>query len=317
MIPYVKNHVYVVPIMNEGGVDATLGFNPVALEPGARQQNELVVTSLGTAACDAESATLFAAPASPSLRARPSTPIAPAPRPSHRLASQIRAPSPRCTERPHHRQPLCAGRWRFAANGRRCATHRLNSRFTTFLGAPPTGQWITRARWQARRWLPPTSPVDRRRSRPACRGATDRRLRAQSRRRHRTRVEAGPAGHVRPHRRRPRCQSSARSGSAAAGIYRLGTGQLDLAHDFTDVGTGDRQVDLELRGYGDLALGRDYGFPLSRDSRSSNPTNSSGASPTSRRSVPGAVREQRSIRDLGDVSSSRSRRGTCRMMNSR
>jgi hypothetical protein len=42
---------------------------------------------------------------------------------------------------------------------------------------------------------------------------------------------------------------------AAAGIYRFGTGQLDLPHDFTDVGTGDRQADIELRGYGDLALG--------------------------------------------------------------
>jgi hypothetical protein len=42
---------------------------------------------------------------------------------------------------------------------------------------------------------------------------------------------------------------------AVAGIYRLGTGQLDLPGDFTDVGTGDRQADLELRGFGDLAVG--------------------------------------------------------------
>jgi hypothetical protein len=42
---------------------------------------------------------------------------------------------------------------------------------------------------------------------------------------------------------------------AAAGIYRLATAQLDLPGDFTDVGTGDRQPDLELRGYGDLAFG--------------------------------------------------------------
>jgi hypothetical protein len=42
---------------------------------------------------------------------------------------------------------------------------------------------------------------------------------------------------------------------AVAGVYRLGTGQLDLPEDVTDVGTGDRQVDLEVRGYGDLALG--------------------------------------------------------------
>ena len=42
---------------------------------------------------------------------------------------------------------------------------------------------------------------------------------------------------------------------AVAGVYRLGTGQLDLPNDFTDVGTGDRQADLELRGFGDLAVG--------------------------------------------------------------
>src|SRR6185503_11436827 len=45
---------------------------------------------------------------------------------------------------------------------------------------------------------------------------------------------------------------------AVAGIYRLGTGQLDLPGDFTDVGTGDRQADLELRGYGDLAVSRRF-----------------------------------------------------------
>ncbi|HEX6313573.1 MAG TPA: hypothetical protein VFZ73_01890, partial [Gemmatimonadaceae bacterium] len=42
---------------------------------------------------------------------------------------------------------------------------------------------------------------------------------------------------------------------SVAGIYRLPTAQLDLAHDFTDVGTGDRQADIELRGFADLALG--------------------------------------------------------------
>jgi hypothetical protein len=42
---------------------------------------------------------------------------------------------------------------------------------------------------------------------------------------------------------------------SAAGIYRLPTGQLDLPHDFTDAGTGDRQADLELQGFLDFAFG--------------------------------------------------------------
>ena len=125
----------------------------------------------------------------------------------------------------------------------------LNSQFRTFLGAPPTGEWIDRAgRVAARRWRRPTSTrVDRRR-RVGRFGPTVRRLRAQPRRRHRARAEAHPAGHVRPHRSRrppPRCGALR---LAAAGIYRLGTGQLDLPHDFTDVGTGDRQADIEVRG---------------------------------------------------------------------
>ena len=42
---------------------------------------------------------------------------------------------------------------------------------------------------------------------------------------------------------------------AVAGIYRLPTGQLDLPWEFTDVGTGDRQADIEVRGFVDAALG--------------------------------------------------------------
>jgi hypothetical protein len=49
--------------------------------------------------------------------------------------------------------------------------------------------------------------------------------------------------------------SGIRARAAAAGVVRLGTGQRESPDNFADIGTGDGQTDIEIRGYFDLANG--------------------------------------------------------------
>ncbi|HEX6313779.1 MAG TPA: hypothetical protein VFZ73_02935, partial [Gemmatimonadaceae bacterium] len=50
LVPYVKNRVHVRAVANAGGLGATLGFNPAHSFSAARQRNDLVVTTINTAA---------------------------------------------------------------------------------------------------------------------------------------------------------------------------------------------------------------------------------------------------------------------------
>jgi hypothetical protein len=45
---------------------------------------------------------------------------------------------------------------------------------------------------------------------------------------------------------------------AAGAVYRFGTGKPDAANDFTDVGTGNGQNDVEFRGFADVLVGRHF-----------------------------------------------------------
>jgi len=45
---------------------------------------------------------------------------------------------------------------------------------------------------------------------------------------------------------------------AAGAVYRFGTGKTDAANDFTDIGTGNGQNDIEFRGFADVLIGRHF-----------------------------------------------------------
>ena len=46
--------------------------------------------------------------------------------------------------------------------------------------------------------------------------------------------------------------------AAAGAVYRFGTGEPDAANDFADVGTGNGQNDVEIRGFADVLYGRHF-----------------------------------------------------------
>jgi hypothetical protein len=88
---------------------------------------------------------------------------------------------------------------------------------------------------------------------------------------------------------------------AVEGIVRLGTGTLDSPADFTDLGTGDRQRDVEIRSLTDIAFGRHFWMTVvARYNRQLADTRTvrvagAGASPYAP-----AWRERTVSRDLGD-----------------
>jgi hypothetical protein len=89
---------------------------------------------------------------------------------------------------------------------------------------------------------------------------------------------------------------------AVAGVYRLGTAQLDLPEDFTDVGTGDRQVDMELRGFGDVAIGPRFWISSVLRFGIQRPDKIIRRIPASATDLfPEAARQVEVDRDLGDV----------------
>ena len=301
MIPYVKNRVYVVPNINEGGAGATLGFNPGRTNLGARQQNELVATSLGTAAATLSSELARCAgitdPSCSAINADRTGATALA-QTASQMSGAVATVYGTPTTMGSLYAPVVGGALQTSIDGR-LAT--LNSQFTTFLGAPPTGEWIgarpvagapmAAADFEALIGDEPSGIL----ARPL----------GDYEHSHVGDIEVGLKlvllDTFGPLVTSPLPKFGAFR-LAAAGIYRLGTGQLDLPHDFTDVGTGDRQVDLELRGYGDLALGSRLwisaiarlGIQQSDQLVRRIPDNAGDP-------FPELVREQSVSRDLGDV----------------
>ena len=250
LIPYVKNRVHV--LANPNG-DGTLGFNPSLEFPAAQQQNDLVVGTTTTAATTLTSelarcigssdATCAAINAN---RAGATALVQQAERVSTALASVYGT----TTVTGARYAPVAGSALQAAVTNRLMA---LNTQFRAFLGAPSSGEWITGTPVGG----PPIAAAGLAALLGDSAGALARPL-GDYEHSHVGDIEVG-AKFLLVDTFGPIAVSPLpRAGAvrlAVAGIYRLGTGQLDLPGDFTDVGTGDRQADLELRGFGDLAVG--------------------------------------------------------------
>jgi hypothetical protein len=250
LIPYVKNRVHV--LANPNG-DGTLGFNPSLEFPAAQQQNDLVVGTITTAATtltgelarcigssDATCAAINADRAGAMALVQQAEGVSTA------LASVYGT----TTVTGARYAPVAGSALQAAVTNRLMA---LNTQFRAFLGAPSSGEWITGTPVGG----PPIAAAGLAALLGDSAGALARPL-GDYEHSHVGDIEVGAkfllvdtfgpiAVSPLPHAGAVRL--------AVAGIYRLGTGQLDLPGDFTDVGTGDRQADLELRGFGDLAVG--------------------------------------------------------------
>lgn len=254
LIPYVKNRVHVRAVVNEGGIGATLGFNPAYTFSGARQQNELVVTSIGTAASTLSGElTRCAGSADPACAAinADRTGAQSLVQLAGDMASAIASVYGTSAATGGLYAPSAGGTLQAAVDARLTS---LSTQFRAFLGAPVSGEWIG------------SRPVP---AAPFAAADLDELLGgevsgvrglplADYEHSHVGDIEVGAkvllADTFGPVGAAPLPRAGAlRLG--VAGVYRLPTGQLDLPDHFADVGAGDAQADLELRGHADLALG--------------------------------------------------------------
>ena len=300
LIPYVKNRVHVRAIANEGGLGATLGFNPARSFAGARQQNDLVVTTLGTAASTLTSELARCAglqdPSCTAINADRAGATALV-QLADQISGSIASVYGTATVPGGLYAPVAGGTLQSAVDARLTS---LNSQFRAFLGAPTSGEWISER---------PVAAV------PVAAADLDELLGGEE-----AGIMARPLGDY-EHSHVGDIEVGAkfllldtfgpvvtsplpRPGAlrlAVAGVYRLGTGQLDLPHDFTDVGTGDRQADLELRGYGDVAIGPRLWMSSVLRLGIQRPDRLVRRIPATNDVFAEAAREQEVRRDLGDV----------------
>jgi hypothetical protein len=300
LIPYVKNRVHVLANVNHGGIGATLGFNPGTTIAGAQQQNELVVTTIATAATtltgeltrcmgstDASCAAINADRTGAMALVQQADAVSAA------LASVYGT-----TSVPGARYaPVAGSVLQTAVNDRLTA---LNAQFRAFLGAPTAGEWITGRPVGG----PPIGAAGLAALLGDSAGALARPL-GDYEHSHVGDIEVGAKFLIADTFGPIATSPLPRAGAvrlAVAGIYRLGTGQLDLPGDFTDVGTGDRQADIEVRGFGDLALGPRFWissvvrFGLQQPDRLVRRVPASAAD-----LFPEAAREVEVDRNLGDI----------------
>ena len=302
LVPYVKNRVYVSAIPNQGDVGATLGFNPSRSFPGARQQNDLVVSTLGTATSTLSSELVrcqgISDPSCAAInadRAGATALVQQATQVSGALATVYGTSAFAGALY----APVAGGALHTAVDARLTA---INAQFRNFLGAPPSGEWVNGRPVAAS--LMAASDFDRLLNGEE--SGISARAMADYEHSHVGDIELGakfilldtfgsPGATLPP-------PHAGAIRVAAAGIYRLGTGQLDLPHDFTDVGTGDRQADIEVRGFGDLALSTKFWvsaiarFALQQPDQLVRRITDQPGDP-----FPELVREQEVDRDLGDV----------------
>jgi hypothetical protein len=254
LIPYVKNRVHVLPVLSDGGLGATLGFNPALEFAGAVQRNDLVVTSMTTAASTLTSELARCATstdASCSAINADRTGAGTLVQQAGAVSAALSAAYGTSTVPGALYAPVAGSALQSAVDARLTT---LNAQFRTFLGAPTAGEWITGTPAGA-------APLGAAGLDALLGGDTSgvlARPLGDYEHSHVGDIEVGAkfllADTFGPVAISPLLRAGAIR-LAVAGVYRLGTGQLDLPEDVTDVGTGDRQVDLELRGYGDLALG--------------------------------------------------------------
>jgi hypothetical protein len=250
LIPYVKNRVHV--LANPGG-DGTIGFNPGADLPAAQQQNELLVGTITNAATTLTSELARCMGSSDASCAAINADRAGATalvQQAGGVSTALAAVYGTTTVSGARYAPVAGSALQAAVTNRLIA---LNSQFRGFLGAPPTGEWITGTPVAG----PPIAAAGLAALLGDSAGALARPL-GDYEHSHVGDIEVGAKVLLLDTFGPVAVSPLPRAGAlrlAVAGVYRLGTGQLDLPNDFTDVGTGDRQADLELRGFGDLAVG--------------------------------------------------------------
>lgn len=254
LIPYVKNRVHVLASVNDGATAATLGLNPGVTVAGARQQNEGVVMSISTAAtflaseltrcvgsADASCATINAnRQAATALVTR-----------AESVSGALAAAYGTTTVTGSRYAPIAGSS---LASSVDAALTALNTQFRAMLGAPTAGEWIT-GRPVGAVPLGATGLADV--LGDSASGVLARPL-GDYEHSHVGDIEVGAKFLILDTFGPIATSPLPRPGAfrlSVAGVYRVGTGQLDLPGDFTDVGTGDRQADLELRGFGDVAIG--------------------------------------------------------------
>jgi hypothetical protein len=303
LVPYIKNHVHVSPSPNAAGAasGATLGLNPSRAFAGARQQNDAVVSSLGAAATMLTSELArclgLMEPSCTAINANRQGATDLVAR-SGQVADAVAAVFGTATVTGNAFAPLAGSALQQAVNA---TLSQVSDDFAAFLGPPQAGAWIGQRPVAAP--LLAAADLDALLGTPAL-GIAARPL-SDLEHSHVGDIEVGAkfllldtfgSGAV--------AATPPRAGAlrlAVAGVYRLPTGQLDLPDDFTDVGTGDRQADLELRGFLDLSLGSRLWtsavarYGVQRPDRLVRRIPDRVGDP-----FPEAVREQTVSRDLGD-----------------
>jgi len=255
VVPYVKNHVHVTPNPNASGGGATLGLNPAWAYEGARTKNDLVIGNLTDAATTLTSELarcLGSVEASCSTinadRQGATALVAVAGETAAALASVFGT----STVSGSAYAPLAGSALQQALDSRLTT---LSDDFAAFLGAAPSGEWIA-ARPVAASLLA-AADLDRLVG-DSVFGIGGRVL-SDYEHSNIGDIEVGAKFLLLDTFSGVTASELPRPGSlrlAVAGIYRLATAQQDLPYDFTDVGTGDHQPDLELRGFADLAIAR-------------------------------------------------------------
>ena len=298
VVPYVKNHVYVAA---NPGAGATLGFNPARQFPGARTQNQAVATMLGTAATtltgELARCTGLTEPSCAAInsdRTGAQGLVQQAGLVSAALVALYGTP----TVAGGLYAPVAGGPLDLAVAARLAD---LNSRFRSFLGAPASGEWISGRPAAA----PPLAGADIAAllGDPAF-GIAGRPF-TDIEHSHVGDVEVGAKFRIVDTFGEQGTAPPPRAGAiriAVAGIYRLPTGQLDHPDHFADLGAGQKQADIELRGFVDLSLGSAFWtsvvlrYSLQRPDRLVRRITDLPGDP-----FPELAREQEVGRDLGDV----------------
>lgn len=301
VIPYVKNRVEVLVSPNAART-GNVGVNPALNLPAARTQNALVVTELQAAAtalqnelarcdnnpdptCDAVNADRAGATA----LVQSATAAADAVADVYGAAQGAGTPFVPVAQTSIHQAVLSR-----LAN--------FNTQFTGFLGAAPGGTWIAASPVPA----PPIALADFQQVLMEQGFGIAGRPLADVEHSHLGDIEVGAKlvlfDSFRQAIGAPLPARTAGLRVAVAGIYRLPTAQLDLPDDFADVGTGDAQPDLEVRGFADLMIGPLFwASAVVRYARQLSDEQTLRITDRPDMPFPAAYREQRVTRDLGDA----------------
>jgi hypothetical protein len=90
---------------------------------------------------------------------------------------------------------------------------------------------------------------------------------------------------------------------AAGAVFRFGTGQQDAPEDFVDIGTGNGQNDFELRGFGDILIGRNFWTSfIARYTWQMSDETEMRITDLPNKRLAAEYRQQKVERDLGDIS---------------